>query len=298
MSKRLSGYLSTPGGKSVPVNVIDPDYVVKTNFEDMGQRSTVVPLIDHSGVGFVSNVLMERIQRNRDCPVLLTGDPGIGKSTLALELALGVNPQFGIESIAFWLEDFTRIYKENPFADPSKNLYPQIMLDEAGYALFGYNWMDRMQIEVAKLLIISRIKRQIIYMAVPKRGQLNVQARDRPFMWIHVFEPHEYEQGAAKVYMAPPEKQSEFYPTKYWEPKLVFTFKELKGEIWEKYEEKKIEFVNEAHTESGKAKVRREIPLMQELHRIGYTQDKIATIMGYRDSSKVSKLLSEAQALA
>lgn len=277
----------------MPVRVIDPEYQVKMFSDGFGSRSHTVPLCDESGIEFLARTIKERIDNKRDCPILLTGDPGIGKSTVGIKLARKIDSDFKLDNIAFRIEDFGRIFNENAFGGGSK--YPQILLDEAGHALFGQQWMDREQQEVAKMLIIGRIKRQIIYMAVPRPGQLNSQARDRPFMWIHVFEPHEYEQGAAKVYLAPPELQSEFYVSKYWECKLVFTFKELEGQFWDNYEQRKIQFVQEitAQTASGAGKYDRYVRLIRHMIETqGYSQTKIAEIMGC-DKSWITLMLKK-----
>lgn len=287
--------IETPGGKWFPVNCVEPEFTVRIESESGNSKEIVVPLVDSSGVNFGTEIVKERIAKKRDCPILLTGDPGIGKSTLALWFALLINNMFSLDDVTFWLEDFAQRFNANLMGDAKQNRFPQNLLDESGHALFGQRWFDQAQIELAKTMIVTRILKQITYFPVPRRKQLNSQVRERPFMWIHVYEPHEYEQGSAKLYLAPPEKQSEFYETKYWEPKLVFTFKELKGQFWDAYEEKKIQFVNEATEQLAKGKGNRfrEVLLMKEFVRIGYTQEKIAEIMGYRNSSKVSKLLSE-----
>lgn len=231
------------------VRVINPKYPVR-----QARHSFAVPLVDESGIKVVGECAKEAIDRNKDCMLIWTGNRGAGKSTAMLKTALYIDPRVDIDKVAYWLEDITRLFAENPQGDGSKGLYPQILSDETGYALHGKQWQTRAQIEMAKNMIINRIKRQIFHAAVPNKMQCNIDIRDMAFMWIHVSEPDWYKQGYAVVRFAPPQKQSEFYSSRYWEPKFAFVFTELAGDLWDRYEAKKIEFVNEASklTASGK----------------------------------------------
>jgi hypothetical protein len=241
----------TPGGKPIRVNVISLKHKVK-----QGRKPHTIPLIDKSGIRFLAECAKERVDNGRDCMILWTGDRGAGKSTGILETALEIDPGFDIDSITFWLEDFGAKFASNPqggVQPDGSTIYPQNDLDEAGHALYGPQWLAREQLEISKNMIINRIMRQIVHIAVPKRKQFNNQIRDMAFLWAHVSEPKEYKQGYAVVRMAPVEKQSEFHTEKYWEPKFAFIFPEMTGDLWDRYEAKKIAFVREASKDMGKA---------------------------------------------
>ena len=242
--------MKTPGGRGVSVNVINPKHPVK-----QAGHAFNVPLVDESGIRFLAECAKERVYNKRDCMILWTGDRGSGKSTGILKTALTIDPEFSIDKVAYYLEDIAKLFASNIQGDGEKGRYPQIISDESGYALYGMQWLSRAQIEIAKNMIINRIKRQIFHAAVPKRKQFNNQIRDMAFMWVHVSEPQEYVQGYAVVRLAPKHMQSEFHSEKYWEPKMAFIFTALEGEFWDTYEAKKIQFVNEASmaTASGKA---------------------------------------------
>ena len=235
------------------VNVIKPKYELR-----QARHRFSIPLVDESGIKVVGECAKEAIDKNKDCMLMWTGQRGVGKSTGILKTALYIDPLIGIDKVAYWLEDITRLFAENPQGGLQKDgsyLYPQIISDETGYALHGKQWQTRAQIEMAKNMIINRIKRQIFHAAVPNKMQCNNEIRDMAFIWVHVSEPDWYKQGYAVVRLAPPQKQSEFYSTRFWEPKFAFVFTELKGELWERYEAKKIDFVNEASmkTANGRA---------------------------------------------
>jgi hypothetical protein len=241
----------TPGGREVPVHIIEEEHVV-SHYEGV---PVSVPLADVSGTRLLAEIVKERVDRGRDCPVLVTGDRGAGKSTLILEIALTIDPDFDVDHIAFRLEDFNQIFSDNPQGDGKKGIYPQVILDEAGHALFAQDWMARAQKTVAKQLIISRIKRQIVWFAVPRRMQLNNQLRDMPYLWIHVAEPFEYTQGYAIAHISPYTPEAKWHLEKFWVPKLALIYPSLSGSFWNQYEARKIDFVNEVtlETASGRA---------------------------------------------
>jgi hypothetical protein len=245
------GFIKTPGGRTVLVNVINPKHPVR-----QAGHTFTVPLIDESGIRVVGECAKERVDNRRDCMILWTGDRGAGKSTGITKVARFIDPGFDVPQIAFHLEEFSKLFCTNPQGDGEKGIYPQVVMDEAGYALYGMQWLQREQMIIAKQMIINRIMRQIVHAAVPKRKQFNNQVRDMAFIWVHVSEPQEYLQGYAVVRMAPAHLQSEFHSEKYWEPKLAFTFTEEKGDFWDRYETKKIAFVKEVTEENAKGKAK------------------------------------------
>ena len=238
----------TPGNRKVPVNIISLKHPVR----QAGKRFDV-PLVDASGIRFLSECGKERVDHKKDCMYLWTGDRGAGKSTGIIQTCLTIDPHLTTESICFKLDEFGEKFTSNPQGDGSKGVYPQIIMDEAGHALYGPQWLAREQLEIAKNMIINRIMRQILHVAVPKRKQFNNQIRDMAFIWVHISEPREYVQGYGVVRLAPVDLQSEFHSEKYWIPKMAFIYPELTGELWDAYEAKKIAFVKEASKDMGKA---------------------------------------------
>lgn len=287
----------TPGGKPVSVSVITRKYPVRGIV-----RSSLIPLLDESGVNFLAECIKERICHKRDCPILVSGDRGLGKSTVKIKIARKVDDRFDIDKIAFRLEEFEQIFNDNPYGDGEKGVFPQVDMDEAGHALYGPEWLAKEQRVIAKQLIISRIKKQIVWMAVPKRMQFNNQLRNMAAIWIHVSEPQEFVQGFALVRMAPAHLQSEWHTDKYWEPKFAFIFTAETGDLWDRYETKKIAFVNEVtnETATGKSKRRDELEtrVVTKLSEIRgerrLSQEEIAQIIG-KDPAVVSRILSNSK---
>jgi len=285
--KRL---MLTPGKRRIPVSVINPKYQIR-----QFNRIFQIPLLDKSGIRFTAECIKEHNMHKRDCPILVTGDPGVGKTTVICQTAQTIDPKFDVSQIAFRLEEFEQIFDKNPYGDAEHGKFPQADLDEAGHALYGPEWLAREQRVLAKQLIITRIKRQIVWAAVPKRMQFNNQLRNMMKVWIHVSEPEEFVQGYAVVRFAPARLQSEWYSDKYWVPKYAFIFGPLVGDFWERYEAKKIAFVNEVTADTANGKTARrdefEVRVVDKLRQRGMKQEEIADIIG-RNQSTVSRLIT------
>lgn len=276
----------TPGGRKVLVSVIDPAHEV---FRTDDGVSYTIPCYDESGIRYIAECIKEAIRNKRNCPILVTGDPGLGKSTLILHIAQRVDPKFNVDQVAFELDEFEDIFKNNPYGDAAANLWPQVNMDEAGHAMYGPEYLELEQRVIAKNLIVSRIKKQIVYFASPKWKLIHPHVRNLMTIWIHVFEPDYYLQGSALVKFAPPKRQSEYQQSKYWQPNCVFTFPPLANTLWEEYEAKKVAFVDNAWA-SDKNEVSVLKRIAQNLRSEGMTQEKIAAIIG-RDRSRVSRYL-------
>lgn len=280
----------TPGGKKVTVSVIDPAHQV---FRSDDGFSYTVPCFDNSGVDFLAECIKEAVRKGRNCPILITGDPGLGKSTLILHVAPKVDPDFSVKNVAFELDEFEEVFKTNPYGDAKAGVFPQVSMDEAGHAMYGPEYLEQEQRVIAKNLIISRIKKQIVYFASPKWKLIHPHIRNLMTIWIHVFEMDYYLQGTAIVKFPPPFRQSEYQAAKYWQPHCIITFPPCKGKLWDEYEARKVQFVDNAW-EKDKNESSTLKRVAQNLRNEGMTQEKIAAIIG-RDRSRVSRYLSHTE---
>ena len=277
--------IRTPGGKWYRVNVIDPRHEIRAP----GGFRVRVPLLDNSGIFLTAKCIKEHINHKRNCNILMTGDPGHGKSTLISHCALEVDPNFNVAQVAFWLKDFEVIFKSTPYGDGETGVYPQINMDESAHAMYGPEYMKEEQRTLAKNMIISRRKRNIIWFATPKRKLLNPHVREMVNIWIHVTEPKPFLPGYARVRFAPPEKQSEFHAEKFWEPKFAFTFPEMTGPFWEEYEEKKIAFMEEASVKKVSSEAEDVLKIVvKNLRARGMSQAEIGKVIE-RNQSTVSR---------
>lgn len=283
-----AGRLKTPGGRWLPVQVIDRKHQIR----GLSGFKVHVPLLDRSGIHFTGMCIREFIDHKRNCNILVTGDPGLGKSTVISHVALDIDPKFDVDKISFWLKDFEDTFRRNPFGDGDAGVYPQNDMDETAHAMYGPEYQKEEQRVVAKNMIISRIKRNIIWFAAPKRKLLNPHVREMVNVWIHVTEPKPFLPGYARVRFAPPEKQSEFYTEKFWEPKYAFIFPEMTGPYWERYESKKIAFLEEASVKKPSSDVDDIMnTVVKNLRKLHMSQTEIAKIIE-KNQSTVSRIES------
>lgn len=285
--------MKTPGGRWFPVSVIDPKHQIK----GQGGYPVTVPLLDKSGISFTARCIQEFVQHQRNCNILMTGDPGLGKSTLISHVGFDIDPNFNVgNNIAFWLKDFEEKFKRNPYGDGDAGIYPQVDMDESAHAMYGPEYMKEEQRVLAKNMIISRIKRNIIWFATPKRKLLNPHVREMVNVWIHVTEPKMFLPGYARVRFAPPERQSEFYAEKFWVPKYAFIFPQMVGPFWEEYEVAKIAFLEEASAAKPKGETEDILcTVVKNLRKLNMSQAQIAKVIEMNQStvSRVESKFSE-----
>jgi hypothetical protein len=273
--------MQTPGGRWVPVEVVMKNYEVVPY--------VLIPLLGYSGINALAESIKERIDRGFDCLIMVTGERGAGKSTIVLQTALAIDPNFSVDNVAFRVEEFSEVFARNK--PGSEGHYPQIIMDEAGFSMHATDWASRMQRTITKHMIISRIKRQIIWMTVPKRAQLNNQLRDMPYLWVDVREYMPFHKGYAEVLNAPGSLQSKWHPERYWVHSFALMFPELKGPLWDEYERRKIEFVRGVTEDQGSSGIDDDLDdSIRKMTAEGATQREIGARLGIAHST-VSKRL-------
>lgn len=284
------GEARTPGGQWFPVTVVDRSFPI---FESESGMLYVIPCFNETGIPFAAECIKEPVKAKRNSPVLLTGDPGLGKSTVINSIAQVIDPNITHEFNTFTIEEFDERYQSNPYGNAAKGIFSQSNMDESAHAIYGPEYLEMEQRILAKNLIISRIKEQIAYFATPKWKLLNPHVRNLVTTWIHVKEPEYYLPGLAILKVAPPYRQNEYMAAKYWEPFCAFTFPPLRNKLWQEYEARKVVFVNNCLKDSGEDKTGSWIKnVVFNLHKRGMIQEEIAEIIG-RDRSRVSRYLSQ-----
>jgi hypothetical protein len=294
MSKRFQDFLQSPYKRYYPVEILTPDYFIKGNSKWI--RWYRVPLLNETGVYYTAQIIKEKIDHHKNAPVIVTGDPGVGKSTLISKIARKIDPAFDVDKVGFTLEEFNEIFASLPQGNGAAGVYSQADMDESAYAAFTDDRLKSEQTELAKNLIISRIEQKIVYFGAPKAKQINSRVRDLGTIWIDVSEPDYDLQGYAEVHLPPPKKQSKYGAGKYWEPNYAFTFKKETGEFWNKYEAKKIAFVRNALT--GNNKHSSKSPTIEEIEYLmkeGWKDEKIAE-MHHVDRTRIVQIRSAAKA--
>ena len=279
----------TPGGRIIWAECAQERFNIENN--------VVVPLLGDSGIMVLAEYIRERIDNNFDCLVMVSGDRGSGKSTLILQTALVLDPHLSVDQVAFRPQDFARVFQAN---DKSKKKYRQVLADESGHAFHSRRWNNAFQTTIIRHMIISRVKKQVLWQAVPKRSQLDNQLRDMPYIWVHVSQPSEFVQGFAIVLTAPSPLQSMWHPERYWVHQFAFTFQPLAGDLWDEYEKRKIAFVDEETESIIKGKTTRVETgfntLVHNLHtvkKMGFREIGELSGMDFSGLAKRSKLVDQ-----
>lgn len=268
------GVLRTENGTEVEVGVIAEHAPIRVD-----KRGVIyVSFVDHRVLDFLAAQIKEMIQDKFDCIVMITGRRRIGKSNLGLQIAQKVDPRFNLESVAFHIDEFSSLLDRNPEADPTAGLFPQAFYDEAGFGLFAKDWMHEWVKEVGKCLQVVGKKKNVCYFILPHIKKLVGDIRDEmAYIWIDIDFKYKHERGYGEVYTGVRDKHKQLI---WWNPKCCFKYRELSGEFWDAYEQKKNAFIRDVASgrfDKGKgAKDSTRLDqILYELHRSGLSYEDL-----------------------
>ena len=231
--------IKTPQGAEIPVGLVSGEYQIGRS----KRSKQLVPVYDERFINYLAALVRERPTKGFDCVVLTTGPRRSGKSTLDIQIAQKVDPKnFSIANVAFRVEEFNSILRTNPAADPPNGVYPQAILDEAGFDLFSQNWMEIVQRNLVRKFEVIGAKRQTVYLVLPHRMLLNRSFREgMVHLWINV-RTLDGMRGFAEVREG---LENIWKLDMFWKPLCAFTFPELTGDLWRDYTVKKTSFIEE-----------------------------------------------------
>lgn len=169
--------------------------------------------------------------RDLDNIVLLTGDPGNGKSTLAYQLGVAFDPSFSEERMHFTIEELIRDAK-------AREKYQAVAADE-----LLMNRRHAMRKETKELLDFLQICRGLnltMLLCFPHVARLDRAVLDDRVRWrIHI-----EKQGVATLLENVKHTTTDYtgheIQVAEWKPSLVFSFGRNEGPRWERYLAKKI----------------------------------------------------------
>jgi len=265
--------LRTPYGTPVPLDMITEEYQIGS-YQGMPE---VCPLYDHSAIEYIAECSRERIRRKYDTNIMYSGRRRRGKSTVASHIALAIDPNLSVDQVSWDTPEFNALLDAAPYADPEHGIYPQVILDEAGYVLYTKNWMQEVQKSLVLKFQVVGIKRLITHFVLPHRKKLATDIREDVIeYWVYVTEREGY-RGIAELRQG---VENKWEPDQYWRPLLAFTFDELTGPWWDEYSRRKIAFVDSAAAKplTGAPGARQESALRQRdaAIRALYTQTHLS----------------------
>lgn len=231
--------LRADSGKRYDVGMVQEEY-------QMGYAShkvLTVPIYDERYKNVLADDMMNRPRNGFDTIVMCTGERRTGKTTLSAQLARAIDKNFSVDNVVFRLNEFNQVLKDNPYADPKKGVFPQALLDEAGFDLFSQNWMERMQRNMVKKFEVIGIKKQIVHLVLPHRDFLNKKLREgMAQFWLNT-EIRHGKRGLVELRRGVPNK---WQLDRYWAPYAAFTFNDMDDSPWwAEYLDKKRAFVDE-----------------------------------------------------
>lgn len=209
------------------------------------------------------------VRTDQDFLLVVCGYEGSGKSTVADEIALEIDPGFSAKNINFTTDEFNMNLE-------SYKKYSAVVLDEGAVALFSRNAMSRESREMVRTMTTIRSNNLIIIICIPTimvldsyikahriRAMVRVVGRGRYAFYSR--------KKCQQIHQDPTSKQI-VYP----EPNFYGWFKKLSGPMWDEYLRKK-----EAFKKSSRSrKVWKEKLRLEKKMEKSYTLAQIGTIVG------------------
>lgn len=176
------------------------------------------------------------LKRDRDFILVVDGDEGEGKSTLAWSCCKYVDPTFNAERIAYDQHQFKELVQKSSIGQA-------LLIDEGGWMLFSREAMTRMNKEIVKILMAIRMKNLFVVVCIPSfwkiddyirthraRALFRVPCRGRVMIY-----------GRKKLRRAYKNKVTHRWKIRGKPAKD--SFKKISGPEWEEYLKKKGDFV-------------------------------------------------------
>lgn len=134
-------------------------------------------------MSLIADSLKRRVRNDWDAVLAITGEEGVGKSTLGIQLGRQIDAEFSLEkNIIFDPENMVDKVRGN-------TRYSVNIVDEAARALYSRTWYERRQILINKYLKICRKENKILFLIIPDLWELDSSPRNkRVLLWIWVLE--------------------------------------------------------------------------------------------------------------
>jgi len=275
--------LKLSDGRKIKVRVLGED-----RFGLYGQKEYVCPIYSFEALEWLTDRIRNATRHHFDQVILATGKERSGKTTLAFHLALGLDPDFNLDGVAFTQDEFREKVREAKAGST-------LVLDEAGPAMFSREWMHTGQRELVKSFMVFGMKELKIILVLPHRSLLDYQLRNRRLAWwLSVYTKGIKERGFARLRKA---EESEWRIETWWDPRFTLKYPKFRGGMWNEYEERKAEFIDDqlagkyATHSTQEQKLRQEVyGIVRNLKKRGLTSREIVEITS-RSQQSISRIL-------
>lgn len=230
-------------GRTFPVGVLQDEYLMAV---ENGQPKTC-HMYDHRFLDYMIDVILDRPRHEFATNIMIAGEPRTGKSTLAITMARKADPQFPPSKVGFTLDEYMKIFAENPFADMTKGIVPQAIADESGFAMAAPKHADREQVNLGLMFQVTPVINTVSYFVLPHKDFLLKNIRDTMIQYWFQVVTFKLTRGFCEVREA---VHSKFTKDVYWSPMAAFTFDIApKDPWWNEYFDRKVAFVNKVKSE-------------------------------------------------
>ncbi len=190
-------------------------------------------------------IIKNRLERDMDTRIIIAGESGIGKSTLALDIAENIDPTFTDNIDLAVKELVTFDIAEYMQAVNSKSAGSVLIMDEAGQAAHHREYMNAINIILSKTMQGFRYKKLVTIYNVPSIDMVDKDARSLVHYLMFVDK-----RGQAVVYRV---ISSRFGgKTIYKKIKDRLNFKKPSVKLWHRYEKKKFKVQQELYEQFAK----------------------------------------------
>lgn len=202
-------------------------------------KIVMCPEYSFEALQWLKEEILCAVANDWDQVILVTGEEGCGKSSLALHLAYLLDPNFSLDNVTF---------TEQEFKDWVRNCKPGSVgiMDEAGEAMFAYEWMERGQRDLIKAFFAFRAKNLIIILVMPHAKILTKQLRERRVgWWLNTYAKSMIMRGYSHLRKRP-QIGNPWEIDTFWEGVCGIrfpSFADMYPEVWKAYDKRKNDFI-------------------------------------------------------
>ena len=203
----------------------------------------------------IVSLIQERLKKRFDIRIVVTGEAGIGKSTIVLDIAELLDKQF-VDDPSYAVKNKVH-YSGLDYlkAMKTESAMSLLMMDESGQAMHHREFMSDVNVILSKTLQGNRFKRFIQVFCIPVLEMLDKDARYLVQLLIHV-----NERGDAEVFRVIVPKLE----GKIWYKKIRdhYRFGKPNRRLWRIYERKKMQQQDKLYDSFIKELSERDKPIM------------------------------------
>lgn len=137
--------------------------------------------------------LNRRVKNKEATNIVVVGEAGSGKSYIAIQIALGIDPRFGIDQIVFTYKDYVEQIQQGKMGMP-------IVFDEPSYAMGKREWYKQINQALVKTIESQRFLVRPLIIPIINLNLLDKTLRS----YLIQFQVHVTTRGKARIYRMHP----------------------------------------------------------------------------------------------